>query len=241
MPEDDVRRTVGFKTQGDWTARDLEDFAAGLGAIYDALLTIRIKRGFDETSLELARRSLRDLEEFAPGPFAHELLYTWRRALEAWERRGIAPPFLPAGYGFPFTIGPSAQAPTDQAVFEHLDVYASDEQRLRLRRAQMSSPGGFNFEGLGDIIEQLRELIKDLWYRNRQDRIEGDLKIIERILTLQEGHPDANIQLPRSVEKRLYLIEKTADGVAKLKRLEAVRKLLPPPENLDYEPPRSAA
>jgi len=42
----------------------------------------------------------------------------------------------------------------------------------------MASPGGFSFSGLGEPLRQLRELIKDLWYRNRQERQRGELQIL---------------------------------------------------------------
>ncbi|HEV3094828.1 MAG TPA: hypothetical protein VGY30_09970 [Solirubrobacteraceae bacterium] len=33
---------------------------------------------------------------------------------------------------------------------------------------------------LGEPLHQLRELIKDIWFRNRQERIAGELDLLER-------------------------------------------------------------
>ena len=51
-------------------------------------------------------------------------------------------------------------------------------------------------QGLGEPLLQLRELIKDMWYRNSQERRLGDLavtekriELCERLLCLESGVP----------------------------------------------------
>jgi hypothetical protein len=39
---------------------------------------------------------------------------------------------------------------------------------------------------LGEPLHQLRELIKDLWFRNRQERIAGELDLIERQMQIAQ-------------------------------------------------------
>jgi hypothetical protein len=41
----------------------------------------------------------------------------------------------------------------------------------------MGSPGWISFEGLGEPIQQMRQFIKDIWYRNRQESRRGDQEI----------------------------------------------------------------
>ena len=48
---------------------------------------------------------------------------------------------------------------------------------LSVQAIHMSSPGSISFTGLGEPIRQLRLLIKDLWYRNRQEKEKGLLAI----------------------------------------------------------------
>ena len=91
------------------------------------------------------------------------------------------------------------------------------------------------------LVEQFRELIRDLWYRNRQERAKGDLEIIRQFLELRRDHPDINVPPPRYLQRSRQLIDVTAESVEKLRRLERDGKLVQIPENLDYEPPKSAA
>lgn len=44
------------------------------------------------------------------------------------------------------------------------------EDRLKVKSIEIHSPGDFNLLGVDKIIAQIRELIKDLLYRNRIDR-----------------------------------------------------------------------
>ena len=59
---------------------------------------------------------------------------------------------------------------------------------LRIQRIEMASPGGFSLKGMGEPIQQLRELIKDLCYRNRQEKEQGDLQILKEKLEILTKH-----------------------------------------------------
>ncbi|MCB0639764.1 MAG: hypothetical protein KDC54_24235 [Lewinella sp.] len=48
------------------------------------------------------------------------------------------------------------------------------EDRLKVKSIEIHSPGDFNLLGVDKIIGQVRELIKDLTYRNRLDRQEKE-------------------------------------------------------------------
>lgn len=50
------------------------------------------------------------------------------------------------------------------------------------------------FGGLGDVVHELRELIKDLWYRNRIERRLLELELRERESAL--GCGDRHDELP---------------------------------------------
>lgn len=238
MPNDNRVGRIGFRTGATWTVGDLEAFASGVGLIYDALLTARIRRNLEQQSSEFLRRTMLDIEKYVQGPFAHEILYEWRRTVERWMQRKGPRLFLFQPYGVPFGADLLADLPPDEEIFANLELHAGRDDHLTLRRAEMSSPGGFSFQGLGDVVQQLRELIRDVWFRNRQDRIEGDLRLIEKVLEMRERHPDADIPLPPPLHRRRFLVDKAAEGVAKLKKLEEERKLLSPPEHLDYDPSR---
>jgi len=112
-----------------------------------------------------------------------EMSHIWRK----FAHRGL-PPFMPWMMPFGGQLPPSAPAPrTDDTLaylLDHSEEVMTPSEQLFVRRIEMASPGGFSFQGLGQPIEQLRELIKDLWYRNRQERQRGDLGILREKLAL---------------------------------------------------------
>ena len=86
--------------------------------------------------------------------------------------------------------------------------YMPPSHELVVNRVQMASPGTISLKGLGEPLKQLRELIKDLWYRNRQERKLGDLEIIERQLSLLTHRALA----PSTVQAvSVLMVEDTAD------------------------------
>jgi hypothetical protein len=60
---------------------------------------------------------------------------------------------------------------------------------------------------LGQPVNQLRELIKDLSFRNRQERIGGDLDLLERQLLIA-----SKFELVGSHEEKQALAQGLADG-----------------------------
>ena len=62
MPKNDEIHRIGFRTSGTWSIADLEAFSAGLGAMYDAALTVKLKRAMVAQGLKHAQRSLRDFD-----------------------------------------------------------------------------------------------------------------------------------------------------------------------------------
>lgn len=48
----------------------------------------------------------------------------------------------------------------------------------------MTKPSAFSFKGLGEPLKEFRELIKDLWYRNRQEHDRGEIELAKQCLAL---------------------------------------------------------
>ena len=64
---------------------------------------------------------------------------------------------------------------------------------------------GFTFRGLGEPIQQLRELLKDVCYRNRQEKAKGEIELLRlRIDVLRD--------IRRSTEAQVILTG-TINGV----------------------------
>ncbi len=120
------------------------------------------------------------------GPHIERLFYEWMRL---W--RHLGPSAIPFSFPFAsFAGGPQAEDATRTTVLEldyylsHPGEYMSASYDLMIQKIVMESPGGFSLRGIGEPLRQLRELIKDLWYRNRQERERGDLDIIQQKIRL---------------------------------------------------------
>lgn len=85
----------------------------------------------------------------------------------------------------------------------------------------MASPGIISFQGLGEPLKQLRELIKDLWYRNSQEKRRGELELemIERHIRESNVSPDIAIS-PAS--RALLLLH---NGTSAIKQAEEEGRL----------------
>jgi len=150
-----------------------------------------------------------------------------------------------APFMFPFAIGPmpgvSSGESLPQTLPLELDYYQShpDEfmppsHELVLDNIQMASPGFFSLRGLGEPIREIREFIKDLWYRNRQERERGELELLKKKLALitKNNLPDAQIRV---------LAITIADGNQDLKPLIEEGKLVlagEEPKKLERPKPR---
>lgn len=234
MPDTNATR-IGFRSLGKWSVADCASFAVAVSGIYDALLATRVQTRLDEAYREFIDRSLRRLEGMAGGPFAQELYMFLRE----WRKHG-APGHLAS---LAFMYGPVPRVGVEEEhrdvyqLYRNIDVYASDVDRLRIFRIHMASPGGFSFEGIGELIGQLRELVKDIWYRNRQERIRGELEIIERYLHLRTHKADIGLPPAAYQPTSPRLVKTVARHVREIKRLEEQGKLGDVVDNLDYEPP----
>ena len=161
----------------------------------------------------------------------------YRDMLKRWRMRGSSarflapPPFLP----FPQLMSSEGSLP-DGIIYREIDRYAPEEERLRVQRIRVSSPGGFSFEGLGDVVKECREFVKDVWFRNRHERAIGELEIIERYLRIRDQHPEFDLPPVPGRRPDRDVINAVATHVVNLRRLEERGKVESIPENLDYTP-----
>ena len=224
-------RGLGFRTAGYWSARDLAAFAESVGQVYDALLVPVLRRSMLEDQTRYALQYLRHFERDL-GPMYFEFLHAWWKYL---ERSGPELNQLVPG---PWLALPGFQVelPTDRDIYESIAYYALPDQQLVVDRIRMSSPGGISFSGLGEIVEQFRGLIKDLWFRNRQERTLGELQIIEKYLSLQREYPGQDFPPPKGLRADRFLVEQIKGGVDGLKRLEQAGRIEDVGENIDERP-----
>lgn len=106
--------------------------------------------------------------------------------------------------------------------------------RPRIARIQMSSPGIFSFKGLGEPLRQLREFIKDLSYRNAQERQLGELEIEAARLFLKQAKKASRIRNPEIVDRSVLFL---AEGGRRLLQLEKANKLPRVGDAIDADEP----
>jgi hypothetical protein len=236
MPEGS-EATIGFRTAGTWTGQDLVRFSTAVSGIYNAFLVARVRDRLQANYIESLEVAFQRYEKFLGHPFYHEMFHLWRDALRSYRKLGsdAAPPFLFPLLPFGFQ-DPSATLPSDQEIYSNLERYSTDEEKCYVHSIRVASPGGFSFEGIGQLIEQFRELLKDLWWRNRAERARDQLEIIERYLRLRRENPDVDLPLPPYLRKDAYLVTAVHGHVAELKLLEDRGKLEAVPQHLDYVP-----
>jgi hypothetical protein len=220
---------LSFRTDESWTAFELSGVLQGLEGTYATFLLARhLAVAANQRKQQLGEeyeRYLRLLER--EGPHFDILVHEWLRFI---RRVG------PTGTPFMFPFGPisvPALESSPQSLGVEIDYYQSrpDEfmspaQELVIDNIQMASPGGFSLRGLGEPLREIREFIKDLWYRNRQERERGELEILKEKLALvtQNNLAPAQIQI---------LAVTIADGNQDLKALLESGKLA-----LDGEEPK---
>lgn len=120
---------------------------------------------------------------------------------------------------------------------QNLDQYLLQEQQLMVYRIRLGSEGIFSFTGLGEIINQVREFIKDLSFRNKKEKELKTLEITEKVLDiLQQIGPPLN-EVPSDLRPLYAKTIKILDcELDKLLSLESKGKLANIPENISYVP-----
>ena len=201
MAEPVETQLIGFRTDGRWTAQDVTVFFDSIATIYDALQSSGIANSIRSESLRESRSRLRDFakryRKRMRHPFVEEFWYDYVEMIEDWplDEELPPPPFFP---GLPFGhIQPQANVPNASMVFADLGDYRNDDECLVVHRIRMASPGGFSLQGIGEIVKELRELIKDVWFRNAQERTLGELEIIEKSLAIQHKYQNENVPKPK--------------------------------------------
>ena len=221
MAEDDVTRLT-FRSDGEWDAADLVRFARAVHELYTTFLAAHLAREAYRDWVQFTNTALEVLREQIPEP----IFYDWYRAMR--RLTGKYPGLIASP-----SLLPGTHVPSPDDVLDSLPAFAGVGSGLRVRRITMASPGLFTFEGLGGVVEQLREFLKDLAFRNRQERQMGELELLEKYLTVQRDNPDVAFPLPSSLAGNKKVLGKALEATATLRQLEREQKLLPPGDHLD--------
>jgi hypothetical protein len=192
--------TLEFLTGDSWSAYDLAAAMRALDEIYSSFLLTRhlavIANRRTQAIAQELDRYWHALER--EGPHFEMLAYEWSRIIRRLGP-GAAPfpfPFAPMGGGFQNQISATSDTELDYYL-SHSDEYMPPSDELVVAKIEMASPGRFSLRGLGEPIRELRELIKDLWYRNRQERERGDLELLQQKMAVlsQNNLPPPQVQV----------------------------------------------
>lgn len=234
MSDTDVRtfrlnpNSVVFRTDGVWGVDDVRRFVGAVEGIYKPFLAVH-----------LVRESSSNIEARLPELFEQRAAYL--RELEQRFGGGLPSDFGRISQPSPEVLYSLARQQSDYLAFIHDNITTvAPGDRLTVGKVRMGSQGFFSFQGLGEPIQQLREFIKDLCYRNRQERERGDmdmehqrqanrLELARQHLQLQRDFAD----LLAEPENRLALA--ALDNGDKLEQLELEGKLTNVPDNLEPE------
>jgi hypothetical protein len=242
--EESNLQVIGFKTLGGWTAQDVTLLSTSASHIYDVFHSLRIHRESQEQSLSLYFKMIRRYEKyFLRSPESeryHNLLRRWLDLYREYFEKGMPffskfPILPPPAFPFPFPIqAPSIPIPSAAEIYRDLQRFPIEEEALRIYKVRMASPGGFSFTGIGEIIKEFREFIKDIWYRNDQERQKGQLEVIEKYLSIKQNYPEAS-QLgfpPPRAERELAQV--LNHNVNNIRLLEEKGKIGDVGENVDH-------
>lgn len=221
-----------FRAAGDWLAVDLAAFALAVHKIYESFLTVwmtRLLLVHGQTAKERAEVGADALEQ---GRLVNERRWAADKGrlakLKYWllERS----PFAKRHHTR--RLVKQAEIAGYNAMREMRRFMMSESpllQPLRLMSIEISSPGLAIFDGPG-IVKQIRELIRDLKFRNRQLEELGDIEIQIARLHLQSllsADSDHNDFFPPELALEL---DNVVEGLKSLKELASSGKLELDPE-----------
>jgi hypothetical protein len=206
LPFDSKPGFLGFDTSGDWSVSELSALLRSLDRLYVIVMLTRQLALDTKANLERWSKEVRD-----------------NRTL-LFEEMMFHPRFGPLG-ALAFAGSFASRFTPDDAQLQLVDrclvqpsVFMTPDESLMISSIKMASPGGFNLRGLGEPIKQLRELLKDLFYRNKQEKKRGELAILREQLQLvaQYGLPEPLLQ---------KLVTAGIDDIDEVRRVIASGKL----------------
>ena len=242
------KEIINFKIKGKWTLNDMTDLLTSINQIYNAVYAINIKQLEIDRAIKSLAENLDDYYHYWRKHLDHssfeELWRIWTEISREYitQKRPYPPFLLPWFYALiPPDISKIIEIDVIQ-IYKNIDIYIYPEQRLFIRKIVMESPGFISFEGIGEIIKQIRELIKDLWYRNKQEKQEKEIELQKKEIELKIKKMDFAKSLEEILRKQNYrqfikpeneLIKIIINGVNKLEQLEKNGKLENVPENIE--------
>lgn len=228
---------IGFKAMGEWSVAELQTFVGSVSKIYEVFLSLNLKDKIVDRQLASYEEHLFILDKYMHHPEYEEFFMHWRELLHAYRKHKIPYlPSLPFFHPFQPELKGTFQIVTATEIYQNLEQYSNKEEWLKIYRIRIGSPGYFSFEGLGEVIKEFRELVKDIWYRNKQEKTLGQLEIIDKYLTMRRKHNESNYPPLPQISSEKELVKVLNEQVNNIKELVSKEKLIDVAENIDYLP-----
>jgi hypothetical protein len=231
-------RVIGFRTSSDWTVADLSGLLSACSQAYnvfDALVTFR---GHDERSLHFYQNIVETIQPYLSDSEEGKLyLQLYKQWLEVYQK------YLEKGLASSLTELEHPPIPHHSVVFDFSSfsyslgsLYSRNQQfsSLRIHRIKMASPGGISFAGLAEVMKELREFFKDIWFRNKQEKTMGQLEIIEKYVSVLIDINKLNDSQKQLATDLPSLCRTLDESVSQLRQLESRKLLADVSENIDY-------
>jgi hypothetical protein len=231
-------RIIGFRTSNDWNVSDLSDLLSACSQAYNVFNALDMFRTHNKQPLvlyqsiiEIIQPYISDSEE---GRLYLQLYKQWLEVYQKYYEKGLLsslevlehPPLPPPNIILDFSFSSYSLG----SLYSHGQQFSS----LRIHRIKMESPGGISFAGIADVMRELREFFKDIWYRNKQEKTKGQLEIIEKYISILIDFDKLNDN-QKQLAADLPLLCRTLDeSVSKIQQLESRKLLADVPENINY-------
>lgn len=151
-----------FRTDKKWTANNLKILLDSISKIYDILCKVNIEK--ERKVLFLLKRD--EMEDIFPKEHAIKQDFVrMSLLLEASRTKDFSSPLI-------------------EKLFEKEIIPYS----FKIHHIRMGSPGDISFEGIGEILKELRELLKDVLFRNKQEKMIGECKVWEQRFRMLEAY-----------------------------------------------------
>lgn len=210
--------TLEFRTEESWTAHDLGRALTALDSVYSSFVLTRHLGVLANLRLQQSEEQMGRYWEMLEreGPHLDMLFHEWHRIIRRYGP-GAASMMFPFGSMGGQTADRLAQVlPSSEIEYyvSNPSEYLPPTHELKIKKIAIASPGGFSLEGLGEPLRELREFIKDLCYRNRQEREKGDLEILKQKLDIVAQGNLSPIQIQIIAQAALPDVEEVSEIIS---------------------------
>ncbi len=193
-----------------WSTIELRNFLSYIAKVYNIFLALNLKK-FIQSDLSSNRRfGIRSILEDKLTPL---ILKKKRSNIKNYLHRlmsgMIVPPLFKEAVHVCFLIAKYnkvedfARIESDQ-ILKVLENNPEIMGSFEVYRIRIGSPGLISFQGLADVIREMREWFKDICYRMRQEETMGNLNITEKRLEIIEKYHKLSDKEKKMVDKKIF-------------------------------------